>query len=85
VGAARQIYRDGFPWLEAVGMAKGKVDAAVDIVDLCGDNFLRWYANNGSQTTAEMEKKNVESFKGELSKLLYAYMNRIRGYPEKRK
>jgi hypothetical protein len=31
---ARQIYRDAFPWLEAVGAAKGKADAAVDKISL---------------------------------------------------
>ncbi|KAF2126526.1 hypothetical protein P153DRAFT_297883 [Dothidotthia symphoricarpi CBS 119687] len=36
---AERIYRDAFPWLEAVGMAQGKVDAAVDILDLSEDSY----------------------------------------------
>lgn len=31
---ARTFYRDAFPWLEAVGAAKGKLDAAVDIIEV---------------------------------------------------
>jgi len=31
---AKQLYSDGFHWLEAMGAAKGKFDAAVDIIEL---------------------------------------------------
>lgn len=30
--AALQFYRDAFPWLEAFGVAKGRADAAVDVI-----------------------------------------------------
>lgn len=85
VGAARQIYRDGFPWLEAVGAAKGRVDAALDILEVSADNFLNWGERRTAHVDEERDKRNAELFKEELSKLLNAHVDRIRGYPQKKK
>lgn len=80
--AAKQIYRDGFPWLEAVGAAKGRIDAAVDLITVSSDNFKSWHSKNSEDP--EADKKNAEEFKEELSKFLNAHMNRIRAKPGKR-
>ena len=61
---AKQLYRDGFHWLEAVGVKKGKFDAAVDMIEVTGDFFLR--AQKSGSEQEEMKKE----FKAELRKLL---------------
>ncbi|KAF1829121.1 hypothetical protein BDW02DRAFT_536964 [Decorospora gaudefroyi] len=33
-GGSEQLYRDAFPWLEAVGTVKGRADAALDVLHL---------------------------------------------------
>jgi len=33
---AIRFYRDAFQWLEAVGAAKGKADAALDLIEMSG-------------------------------------------------
>ncbi|PVI01466.1 hypothetical protein DM02DRAFT_613634 [Periconia macrospinosa] len=76
---ATQFYRDAFPWLEAVGTAKGKADAAVDLVNFAADSFLdhsrrRWWRTN----TRYEGYDQIDSFRQELAKLLNARMNRIR-------
>ncbi|KAF2190252.1 hypothetical protein K469DRAFT_624877 [Zopfia rhizophila CBS 207.26] len=72
---ARQVYRDGFPWLEAVGVAKGKIDAAVDLIEIRNDNFQGHYWRSRSQADPE---EDFEVFKAELRKLLGVQMDRIR-------
>ena len=61
---AKQLYRDGFHWLEAVGVAKGKFDAAVDMIEITDEFFLR--AQKSGSEKEEMEKE----FRAELRKLL---------------
>ncbi|KAF1936425.1 hypothetical protein EJ02DRAFT_459542 [Clathrospora elynae] len=72
---ADQIYRDLFPWLEAVGIAKGKFDAAVDVLHL-GDEYLSPYC---SSTGREVLSRNqeIEEFKAKLGKLLGAQQKRV--------
>ncbi len=36
---SEQIYRDGFPFLEAIGRARGKADAAIDVLKIHPDMF----------------------------------------------
>ncbi|KAF2468859.1 uncharacterized protein BDR25DRAFT_289805 [Lindgomyces ingoldianus] len=77
---ARQIYRDGFPWLEAVAAAKGKLDAAVDVIEVRNDNFSGRGWRSRSQVNPEQD---VEDFKNELRRLLGAQMKRIKAAPKK--
>ena len=65
---AKQVYRDGFHWLEAVGAAKGKCDAAVEIVDISDECLIRGYYLGGEreQTLDELR----EQFRAELRRLL---------------
>ncbi|RMZ71224.1 short-chain dehydrogenase reductase sdr [Pyrenophora seminiperda CCB06] len=70
---ARQLYRDAFPWLEAMGAAKGKLDAAVDVLQL-DDRFLpqRW-----PQYQSQLPMSDIDEFKVELRKLLGAQQKKI--------
>jgi hypothetical protein len=68
---AMMVYRDGFHWLEAVGVAKGKFDAAVGIIELLpGSLNDSWYrAGTGTQDKPSHEEK-MKVFQNELTKLL---------------
>lgn len=79
---ARQVYRDGFPWLEAVGVEKGRLDAAIDLIEMADRNFDSGWRNRGSQTRTHEE--SMEEFRGELRKLLGARMKAIREKPGKK-
>ncbi|KAF1973872.1 hypothetical protein BU23DRAFT_598727 [Bimuria novae-zelandiae CBS 107.79] len=77
------FYRDAFPWLEAVGAAKGKADAALDLIDVMvyDDSvfFNRWGRRRTyAQRPVFKVYKDTEGFRKELGKLLNARMNRIR-------
>ena len=61
---ARQLYRDGFHWLEAVGAAKGKYDAAVELIEIPEVHLTNVYCS-GPSPESEMEK-----FRAELRKML---------------
>jgi hypothetical protein len=83
-GNATQLYRDAFPWLEAVGAAKGKADAAVDVLRLSSKLFQHtghYRQNQPSVTSEEKEKEFLE----ELSKLLCAQQKRVMAPPKKKK
>ncbi|KAK7192046.1 hypothetical protein PSPO01_01618 [Paraphaeosphaeria sporulosa] len=81
------FYRDAFPWLEAVGAAKGKTDAALDIIDIMVPDSgtihsfywgrRRRWGNRARPFFKEYDQ--IEGFRKELSKLLNARMERIRG------
>lgn len=68
---ARQIYRDGFHWLEAVGSAKGKKDAAVELIEVLEGN---WQRNSWTTRREGPEGRgpqhNLGAFRDELRKLL---------------
>lgn len=69
-GVAKQLYRDGFHWLEAVGAAKGKFDAAIEIIEAseeCLEN--RPYKNVQAYKNMQADEKTDE-FRSELRKLL---------------
>lgn len=70
-GIARQVYENAFPWIEAVGAAKGKYDAALDILHIAPFNFT--YKIEYPKTWDEA--KNTEKFQDELRK----YLNRHTG------
>jgi hypothetical protein len=63
---AMQVYRDAFHWLEAFGTAKGKWDAALDIIEVLKDNFGD---SRYSQVKVSYEEQ-MEVFRDELRKLL---------------
>jgi hypothetical protein len=62
---AIQIYRDAFPWLEAVGREKGRTDAAVDVFN------IKCIPPNG-------DFHQQDDFRVELRKLLNARIDQIR-------
>jgi hypothetical protein len=68
--------------LEAVGAAKGTLDAALDLLELCSPRLAedeeREYGYNRRGGDYE---KDTEAFKGELSKLLGAHMKRLKAEP----
>lgn len=80
------FYRDAFPWLEAVGVAKGKVDAAVDVIDIMvpdSGSIHSYYWGGGRRwgTRARpffKQYEQMEEFRKQLGKLLNARMERIR-------
>lgn len=66
---AKQLYRDGFHWLEAMGAAKGRFDAAIDIIDISEANLTchgYLYIRAGGLSPEE----KMEEFKAELRKML---------------
>lgn len=60
---AKQLYRDGFYWLEAVGTGKRKFDAAVDIIEIPDEYLTR----NGCCPNPDELR---EEFRAELRRLL---------------
>ena len=78
--AALIFYRDAFPWLEAVGVAKGKADAAVHLVNILirdhGSYMSRW--DNPNWVPKYDPYKELAQFRTELAKLLNARMDYIR-------
>ncbi|OCK79626.1 hypothetical protein K432DRAFT_354524 [Lepidopterella palustris CBS 459.81] len=87
---ARQIYRDGFHWFEAVGTAKGKFDAAVELVDLCAENWQRayWqraYWRREQDQFGQTADENLGIFRDELRKLLSEGMGKKRRTRKSRK
>jgi hypothetical protein len=61
--AAQRFYRDAFPWLEAVGRAKRKPDAAVDMLHIIYEE-----TKTGAETVSS--ENNMKAFKVELRALL---------------
>ena len=64
---AKQLYRDTFHWLETVGTAKGKFDAAMDFLEVPDDTLIGLF--RGPLSIESLEEKR-EEFKAELRKLL---------------
>lgn len=77
--AAQQIYRDAFPWLEAVGHARRRFDAALDILKV-GDESLG-NSNCASQGTSCAQRR--DAFNRELSRNLGMQQKRVMGKPVK--
>ena len=69
-GAAVQLYRDAFPWLEAVGNAKGRSDAVLDILEV-GEECL----DRGDFSWTNEQKRKI--FDDELSKHLIQQQKRV--------
>lgn len=79
--AAQQIYRDAFPWLEAVGHAKGKFDAALDVLHVADHILNRGYY--GNQGTSDAQKRKM--FNDELSRNLGLQKKRVMAKSVKRR
>lgn len=76
---AQQFYRNAFPWLEAFGTAKGRADAAVDVLQFSED----WL--DGIPHSQSLKQK-IDAFKAMLSSLLNAQQKRLTAKaPRKRK
>ena len=74
VGTAQQLYRDGFHFLEAFGMAKGRKDAAIDVIEM-KEEHMCWYPSWRLLVPSQSESKprNVtKEFRDELRKLLWS-------------
>ncbi|KAF9699970.1 hypothetical protein EKO04_001873 [Ascochyta lentis] len=81
-GAAQLFYRNAFPWLEAVGTAKGKFDAALDILDVTEESLGRSHYNT-SQDRSDETRRTM--FNTELSRNLELQQNRIMATSVKRR
>ena len=65
---AKQLYRDGFYWLEAVGTGKRKCDAAVEIIEIANEYLTRnIYFGVGRDPKPD---ELMEEFRAELRRLL---------------
>lgn len=73
---ARQFYRDGHTWLEAVGLAKGKRDAAVDLIDLGLQNVNRPYVEDPSSSKHGQEE--LKKQKEKLAVLMAEFRKELR-------
>ncbi|KAG9191121.1 hypothetical protein G6011_09209 [Alternaria panax] len=74
---AEQLYRNAFPWMEAVGLAQGKFDAVVDIIHVCDNYFDAYPANYRHLSSASSNKEKLEEFKAALRKALGAQQKHI--------
>lgn len=77
---ALSFYRDAYPWLEAVGVAKGKADAGVDMVEIVSRDATSWpYSQDGRYWAPKYTPyKWLAGFRKELARLLNARMERIK-------
>lgn len=80
---ARQLYRDGFPWLEAVGSAKGGMEAAVKLIEVAPVNFQMRYWQRRDETRDY--ESDMEKFRAELVKLLDGHLKNIKAPAKKTK
>ena len=78
--AAQQLYRDAFPWLEAIGHAKGRFDAAVDIIRVDTDIFDR-----GWRSVTQPSPDKIKAFNAELSRNLGLQQKRVMSKSVKRR
>lgn len=72
-GVAKQIYRDGHHYLEAIGNAKGRYDAAVEVLDFNPDNWTApsWHKYGNDTTPKDLNpSESLEEFRAELRKRL---------------
>jgi hypothetical protein len=83
-GAATQFYRNAFPWLEAIGVAKEKVDFGADVLQLSLDWLDHNYHPHLSQRAVSCEEKR-DQFREQLSKLLGAQQKRVMAAPTEKK
>lgn len=73
---ARQLYRNGFHFLEAIGAARGNQDAGIDVVDIHDNHFSHIPGGVSKGLPDENQKQaaretNKREFRDELKKLLH--------------
>ncbi|OAL05279.1 hypothetical protein IQ06DRAFT_289509 [Phaeosphaeriaceae sp. SRC1lsM3a] len=83
-GSASKLYRDAFPWLEAIGAAKGKVDAGVDVLCFKEDLFDHVYWRGNAQRIVSGDEKR-DQFLETLRQLLVVQQKRVMAPPKKKK
>jgi hypothetical protein len=66
---ARKTFRDCYPWLEAIGKAKGKTDAGVEIIRIDEENFDGHVWRAGGYQVPKIDEE-LEVFRKELRRLL---------------
>ena len=66
---AKQLYRDAFHWLEAVGTGKGVFDAAVDIIEIT-DRYLSPSFYGHIHGSEQNQEASLEDFRAELRKMM---------------
>ncbi|CAN9253157.1 unnamed protein product [Alternaria alternata] len=74
---AEQLYRDAFPWMEAIGLAQGKVDAVVDIIKFSEDHFDVLQSSYRHSSSAMSNEQKHQEFRAALRKSLGAQQKRI--------
>ncbi|KAH7371230.1 hypothetical protein BKA66DRAFT_572967 [Pyrenochaeta sp. MPI-SDFR-AT-0127] len=81
---AEQIYRDAFPWLEAVARTTGKADGAIDVLKCKIESFesRQW---NGTSSVIVPGDERYKEFQAALSKLLDAQQKRVMAKPAKKR
>jgi hypothetical protein len=79
---ARSFYKDAFPWLEAIGTAKGRFDAALDILVMAGLSSERGFQQASTRQPSDDETR--KSFNAELIKHLQAQRQRVMDRPRRR-
>ena len=67
--SAKQLYRDGFHWFEAMGAAKGKLDAAVEVIEIATE-YMGTFGHRPFPWEGLRSEETVEEFRDELRKLL---------------
>lgn len=68
---AKQLYRDGFHWLEAVGATKGRVDAAIDLIEISEGILTTCYGYISSQSEDVSAEEAMEEFRAALRRMLH--------------
>jgi hypothetical protein len=83
-GAASKLYRDAFPWLEAVAAKTGKVDAGVDLLDLpeAMFDYARWRPCGIKTITGEARR---DEFLVALRELLVGQKKKMTAPAKKKK
>lgn len=66
---AKQLYRDAFHWLEAMGTRKGAFDAAVDIIEMPA-NYLNHPIYGHMHGSQQSLGGGVEDLRAELRKMM---------------
>jgi hypothetical protein len=82
---ADQFYRDAFCWLEAMGMARGKRDAALDILHLGENCFSDYWGSRRSANPNYSHADKVKQFKATVAKCLGSYQEKIMATPVKKR
>ena len=67
---AMQVYREAFHWLKAIGVAKRKRDAALEVIEIREENFSASIYGTVSVKDLPSHQEQMENFREVLSHLL---------------